>query len=110
MGIGCCSCSKKDLKGSIFISALNDNKNLPGKTIQNKNIIKGEINNINNDNISENKYQYPSQKSLNIINEKFIKNNITNSKKSEEYYFNSNTKIIYEEEGIIDSLIRNKNQ
>jgi hypothetical protein len=109
MGIGCCSCSKNDLKKSIFIDDFNGNQNKPEKPIQNIGLNKGGNN--NNDIEFFEEYKYPTQRSINRINDKYKKNNnIKWSKKSEENNYNSNNKyIIYEEEGIIDSLIRTQN-
>ena len=108
MGIGCCSCSKNDLKKSIFIDDFNGNQNKPEKPIQNIDLNKGGNNNNNYEFFEE--YKYPTQRSINRINEKYKKNNIKWSKKSEDNNYNTNNKyIIYEEEGIIDSLIRTQN-
>ena len=85
MGFTCCNCSKNDLFKSTIMEKINNQNEKP---IENRNINEefnndsSSINSINNNSLRE------------IKTPESTKNNINNSN------------ILYNEEGIIDSLIR----
>ena len=91
--MGCCSCSDENLKTTIVFYDSNNNKH-------NRPIKKNDESNSN----YSIEYKYPTQSSLNMINERLTKNTIRKTKKIEINY--NDPELIYQEEGIINSLIR----
>ena len=99
MGIlNCCSCSNRPLGTSVFLPEIYIN---PKVTQDDKKENNNDDN--NSDDSSKEKYSYPTQEDIQIINEKIKRKK--NVIKEKEQINNKRSNLIYEE-GIIDSQIR----